>query len=192
MGWWIAAGAMAGLLAVALALMLLPVRVRIAAGTAPAVFVRVDLRPAAGLGPWIRVADSARSRHRRASRGKASKAAARRPRRRAARRMEIGRALHALPDLARGLLRVIRLDRLRLDVTFGLDDPADTGSAYGTVAPPIVAAGYALGSRASVRIVPVFDGPRLDGAAEADLTLRPARAILPALRFAWALFGPRR
>ncbi len=189
--------ALVALVALAVTVVLLPFKLRIEAASAPRPVLRVDLRIAAGFSPWMRVFDSSRAQPKKESDDHASKSTVEKhrkptPRSRRKSRIEIRRVLGALPDLLSGLLRVLHVDRLGIDAVFGLDDPAETGAAYGAIAPPLLAAGHALGRPDAVRVIPVFDGPRLEGRAEAELTLRPARALVPSARFAWAIFGPRR
>lgn len=185
----------AALLASIVMLALLPLGVRLAAQSAPDAFLRVEFRPFGGLAPWIGIFDSRRPQA--PESGSPTEKTRRKQRRRPlvrrrGRGVETRRVLGALPGLLRGLLRVFRLERLELEVVFGLGDPADTGAVYGALAPPLVAAGYATGHPYAVRLTPDFGRAILEGRAEAEMTVTPARAIGPALRFAWAAFGPRR
>jgi len=177
-------------------LALLPLRVRVVVRSAPRAHARVELRLFGGLSPWIGIFDSARSGRPEMEEpeGAQDHEEAKAPKRKKgrARRVDVWRMIGALPDLARGLLRVFRVDRLDVEGVFGLGDPADTGAAYGMIAPPLVAAGYALGRPHAVRVTPDFDRLAVEGRAEAEITVMPARAVPPALRFLWTVFGPRR
>lgn len=183
-----------GLVGLCLALVLLPVRIRIRARSTPRPWLRVDLRPLAGLAPWIAIVDSARPRRPRAAAPSPEPPRPRRarPRRRSRFRPTAGRLIRAAPALARGILRVFRIERLHLDATFGLGDPADTGTAWGLVAPVLQAVRGVARGPLSVSLVPDFDRPRLEGEVDGVIRVMPARAIPAALRFAWAAFGPAR
>lgn len=170
-------------LAVLAALMLLPVRLMVRAGSSPARLV-VRLRVMGGLLPWLTVLDSDRPRG-------AAPAPDDQPEDAPSRRLDrarAGRLLRALPGLLRGLLGPVRIERLWLDARVGLADPADTGALYGALTPLVYGLGPALG--AGVRLVPDFSGPVLAGEGEAVLSVVPARWLGPVARFAWAGFGP--
>ncbi len=164
--------ALAGLLLAALAL---PVRLRIIAGTRPAPRLRLRLSLLGGLVPPIPVVDSAR---------RASPTADRHPsrRRRARPRRRAGiRRLRGVPDLLGAGLQAFRLRHLRLDADFGLGDPAETGIAYGLLA-PLLHSG-ALDPDA-VALRPDFTRQRLSGEIDAEIGLVPARLLPPIARFA--------
>jgi len=185
-----------GMVGLAVAVVLLPLRLRFAAGSAPVAHARVEFSPLGGLLPWIGLYDSTRSGEQPA--GLAEEPSGRGPKpprkRRAGRRpgVDVRRMFCALPDFLGGLLRVFRFDRLEIEGVFGLGDPADTGAAYGMIAPSLMAAGYALGRPDAVRVVPDFGRQALEGRGEAEITVMPARAIAPTVRFLWRVFGPRR
>lgn len=192
---------LAALIAVALLAVLLPIRVRLAARSDPAPRLRVDVRPLAGLSPWIAVFDSDRKTGRDVTGDKPPvaernhgdrKPKPRRRRRKGKRTWPVRRMLNALPDLLSGLIRVFRIDRLDFEGQVGLDDPADTGTAYGMVAPVIHGAQGLWPGRVRVALVPVFDGPCLEGRAEAEISVVPFRVVPAALCFAWASLGPAR
>lgn len=97
--------------------------------------------------------------------------------------------LTALPRLLSEVAGSFDWESLRLDVEFGLDDPADTGQVcgylaplqYGTPWPPCV----------SIALRPNFESACLGGELKATLRLRAAVLLPPAARFAWRAFGPR-
>lgn len=186
---WIVAALVAALVAA----VMLPVRVRLRAHTAPGASLRVDFRPLAGLTPWIRVFDSARRRPPPARSPVRSDSA--RPKRvkvrRCRRRVSMRRMIRAAPDLGLGLLRVFRIERLRLEGTLGLGDPADTGTIWGIIAPAICAAENALGGRVHLALRPDFERVRLHGSVDGEIQVVLARAIPPVARFGWALLRSR-
>jgi hypothetical protein len=100
------------------------------------------------------------------------------------------RALMALPRLLSGVVGALRVERLSLRGRFGAGDPALTGQIYGACAPLVF--GTAGLPRLDLRVEPDFHRPCLSGEALAVLRLRPIRLALPALRFLWACYGPRR
>lgn len=162
---------LAALAGAALALLALPVRLRIIATTLPAPRLRLRLSLLGGLVPAIPVVDSARKSARPESRD--ARPASRRKRRGG------GRGLHrlrGLPDLVPGLLRAFRLRHLRMEADFGLGDPAETGMVYGLLAP-------ILWQRAVV-LRPDFTRARLSGHLDAEIGLVPARLLPPLARFA--------
>lgn len=185
--------ALLALVVLAVVVLFLPFRLRLSARSAPGAFIRVEVRPFAGLLPWIPLVDSTRPKEPEPE----AEPETPEPERPAARKrrgpkIDVRRVLRALPRFIRDALRVFRIDRIEVEGIFGLGDPAETGAAYGTIAPPLVAAGYALGCPEAVRVTPDFDRATLEGRAEAEITVRPARAIRPTVAFAWAVFGPRR
>lgn len=99
--------------------------------------------------------------------------------------------IRAAPDLGLGLLRVFRIERLRLEGTVGLGDPADTGTVWGMIAPAICAAENALGGRVHLALRPDFERVRLHGSVDGEIRIMLARAIPPVARFGWALLRSR-
>lgn len=187
---------LAALLAVvvlAVIVLFLPFRLRLSVRSAPGAFFRVEIRPFAGLLPWIPLVDSARPKETEPeAEPEAPEPGRPSARKRRGPRIDVWRVLRALPRFIRDSLHIFRIDRIEVEGIFGLGDPAETGAAYGTIAPPLVAAGYALGCAEAVRVTPDFDRATLEGRAEAEITVRPVRAIRPTVAFAWAVLGPRR
>lgn len=101
-------------------------------------------------------------------------------------------------QLFRDLVTRFSFQGLYLRCEFGLDDPADTGRLYGTLAPFLVAVGA---GGADVRCQPDFQEACLRGACGGQIRVRPislvsvvggffcSRPILRALRAVW---GARR
>ena len=111
-----------------------------------------------------------------------------RPRRR--RRFRRGGAiLRAAPDLVRGVLRAVRVERLRVNGAFGLADPADTGQLFGLLCPLLY--GLPLSPRREIALRPVFDGPTLTGEAEGRVAVTLAPALGAAIRFGWRVLWNR-
>ena len=98
--------------------------------------------------------------------------------------------VRAGPGLIGGVLRCIRVDRFRVDCTFGLGDPAETGQVFGVLAPFVYGTRWAWGRADAVALTPVFDRACLEGEADVALAVTPMRLLGPVLRFAWATFGP--
>ncbi|MBX3636338.1 MAG: DUF2953 domain-containing protein [Rubrivivax sp.] len=208
---WALAWTLALLLLAAGALVLLPVRLRLLAATEPVRQWRLEVGLFGGLLPRWTAIDSRRPRRppmsrqddraeaRSGRRDAAATARSRRPRsdspprRRAWLRRQVARRIPVLlreaPALLRDLLGCVRVERLQAAGRFGLDDPADTGQAWGLVAPWL----YAIpGARARCDIAPDFERPGLQGRAEAQLRVVPATLLLQTLRHAWrVLRGPR-
>lgn len=92
--------------------------------------------------------------------------------------------------LVSDILRKTRIATARLDVQFGLGDPAETGQVYGFLAPVIH--GLHAMKTVSVTARPVFDRACLSGKAELDLSLVPAALLAPAARFGWTMLRPTR
>ena len=93
-----------------------------------------------------------------------------------------GRMQRPLWRLCRRLIRSVSLRKLEGQMAFGLDDPADTGRAYGLMLAVIAL----LGRRVSLQIQPEFLGPVVSGNVRLRLWVWPVTVI-------WALliFGAR-
>lgn len=186
------------LLALGLALLLalaLPVRLRLHARSQPVRRLRLELGLLAGMGPSIAMVDTSR----RAKPPKAAKKPepVRRRKRKKARTVGIGagrglRMARAAPGLLGGVLRQVRVERFIVDCVFGLGDPAETGQVFGLLAPFQYGSQWAWGRATRVVFTPDFDRRCLEGEADVALAVTPLRLLSPALRFAWAVFGPRR
>lgn len=156
---------------------LLPMRLRFHAG-APPQRARVDLHLLDGAAPAIKVLELPSASKNAPDNPHKQEAGvdtpARTPRRRK-RRLDAS----AWQDLLALLAEVpdaLRLIEARGDLTFGLDDPADTGTAFGLLTPLVY--GVPSGEPYGLTVTPVFDGPYLAG----DVT---ATVRIHVLRFAW-------
>lgn len=185
---WVILGAFAVLVALLLCVVLLPVRVWLQAEAGKVRRFRLDVQVLGGATPRFRLVDSARSARKPQPRREKRPPSHSKRRRRARGRWLASRGPRmtaALPSLVAGLLRRIHLDRLTVDGTFGLADPADTGRLYGLLTPLIYAC--PSGSR-SVSLRPDFSGPAVSGRAEASLRVVPGALAIPLLGFAWQVF----
>jgi hypothetical protein len=153
--------------------------------------LRVELRFLGGAVPWIAVYDSTRPRKPK-RKATAPKPPKRKKRTRATGKGGAGRMLRAGPGLIGGLIRQIRVERCRVECRFGLGDPADTGQAYGLLAPLVFAPPWGWDGAGAVVLTPDFERACLEGEAEVALAVVPARLLPPIVRFAWAAFGPGR
>lgn len=187
--------ALLALVLVVLAVLALPVRLRLHAQSFPMGRIRLELGLLGGLVPWIAMADSSRPRKARPSAGagaaRPQKARTAKKRRRPG-RGRAARMLRAGPALIGGVLGCVRVDRFHVDCTFGLGDPAETGQVFGALAPFVYGARWGRGAAPSVKLTPVFDRACLEGEADVTLAVTPIRLLGPVLRFGWASFRPGR
>ena len=153
-------------------------------GNDPVLTYRVVARPFAGVGPPLRLADSAHPRPKKKKRAKRDKSGKKKGRRFGVRTPVLA---SEIPRLAAGLLRCVQIEDLTVDAEFGLGDPAETGQIYGFLTPLIYGCGALPGGRLSIR--PVFDRACLSGTADLRLSLTPIALVAPLARFGWNVFG---
>ncbi len=144
--------------------------------TAGAWSFRSALQPLGRFGP--RIALSTRSRQKTTSEAPAAKADR-------LGRMKMGKFVPAMLRFLRDFLARIRLHRLRIDLDYGLGDPALTGELFGVVAPILY--GTHASQRIEARITPHFDRKVLRGSGDLALSLTPVTLAGPALRFGWTM-----
>jgi hypothetical protein len=96
--------------------------------------------------------------------------------------------LRALPLLIKDVLRQIHLEELKIDLDYGLGDPADTGILSGMLMPLHHAC--QLPASISLKLRPDFTQSCLRGSLTTALRVRLAAFLLPALRFVWRAYGP--
>lgn len=187
---WIVGWALLAVLAVCLAAVVLPVRIRLSVSTVPwAASVRVAAL--GGVTPFLSVYDSLKPRKTakppEPGTTPRQKGKRRRNRRRPG-RARAGAALRHAPALLAGLFRAFRVTRLEATGSFGLDDPADTGRVFGLLAP----LRYGLPPREGVRIdlQPDFASPGLDARVMAEISVSPAALLVPVARYLWRVFRP--
>lgn len=162
----------AALLLVGVALLATPVHIALAADVGETRGVTVAIRPFGGLSPAIRFTEKDLSR------GLPQPAPQESEPRREKRRSSIAsRLLKAVPGLIRSELSRIHLDRLHLDLSFGLSDPADTGRLYGQLMP----LAYAIPAL-DLELRPDFTRPRLDAHLDAAVHLTPVSLALPVMK----------
>lgn len=169
----------------ALAIVSTPMLLSLSAETAPRPRLAARARLLGGASAPIRLYDSARPRRRAAA--KPSEASERADQWSAAR---MRRVVEAAAALLADLLRLMRLHRLDLDAEIGMEDPADTGQLYGFLS--ALARAGSCAETLSLSVRPVFDGPRLSGRAEAEVSFTPIVLAAAALRFALAVYRPQR
>ena len=99
------------------------------------------------------------------------------------------RLVQAIAILFGDILRQVSLTSARIDVRFGLGDPAETGALYGRLLP--LAQTAASRRRICVSLKPDFEAAVIDGRAEVTLSLTPIRLVLPFAQFAWRAYGPK-
>jgi hypothetical protein len=174
---WLVLWVFAALLALLVAALSLPVRIRVNAQSSPR-RILVDTIWLGGLTPPIRVIDSDRR-----SAGRKTKA-------RTKSRGLRWKPPRGIPALIGDVLGKFKITQLRAEGEFGFDDPADTGAVFGMLTPLIYGGPQVAG--VSVDLRPVFGGRRLAGSLSAAVEVTPAALIPPALRFAWRNLADRR
>ncbi len=90
------------------------------------------------------------------------------------------------------LLGKIRVTRCRATVSFGTDDPSETGRIYGFIVPVIYGSSWAWATPDAIQVHPVFDGARFECEGEFALDTILVSWLPPLVRFAWDTFGRRR
>lgn len=105
-------------------------------------------------------------------------------------RIERSRLISALPNLIAGLLRSVHFERLTINAEVGFNDPADTGTFFGLMAPII----YAQQSpHISIEIGPEFYAQQnFSGSTRGVLSVVPIRLVFIGARFLWQIFGKRK
>lgn len=180
LGWLLAA-----LVAVLLAVIILPLRCEIRASAGEVFRYKVRLQPFARSGPRLAVVDSERL-HRKTYKVKRKTARRRKDRPRRDPRSFLQPGLR----LVREFFERLHIDNAMLDLRFGAANPSDTGQIYGALVPFVYGS---VGCRHfDVKVEPVFDRAVFNGRAALDIRLTPVQLVLPLARFGWRAFGPRR
>lgn len=169
-------------LAAAIALLFLPILVRVHLVAGPQVSFHCDASALSGLAPPITLVSSTGKRD--ASR-KAPKSTSNR-----ARRITKTRLAAATPGLIADLFRHVCPVMLQVECEFGLNDPADTGHLAGVLLP--LANARPAPRALNISLSPNFERPCLEGEITAAIRLTLAALILPFARFAWRVLGPDR
>lgn len=171
-------------LAVLILVAVMPLRLELEVHKAEVWRFRAAVRPFAPYGP--RIAVSGRKQRPDRPEGKPRGARTKRKKRKFRAKGLASAAMRLVGDI---VLR-IRVDVARLQLRFGLGDPAETGQFFGYLAPLIYGA---VPDRAiCLEVEPVFDRAVLEGQAELDLSIVPATLLGPLFRFGWSAFGPIR
>lgn len=145
--------------------------------TRPSPTLVVSVRPFSGRMRSFTLVDTG---HRRTGEDKAKSREKPRKARRKRRRPGIGLAREAVGLLAR-LVSAFHLIRLRIDLAFGLGNPADTGQLYGALAP--LAYGFSGARGVDIALRPDFFDMVLSGEIDARLRVRLVALIIPTARF---------
>ncbi len=174
-------------LALAVALVMLPIRVVALARSAPDRALMVRVAPLAGAVPAIAVVDSKRPAKPKDKEKREQKKAKREARKK---RAGVGPSardwLRGVPTLLGELLLAIRFGHLRAEIDFGFDDPSDTGAVFGLLTPFLYGCPPVTGIALIAR--PDFGRARLEGHVEAALDVTPAKLIAPFVRYGWSVF----
>ena len=89
--------------------------------------------------------------------------------------------LRSLGDLLRGLSGAVQVQSLRIDLSVGLSDPADTAEAFGLMMAVLMPLEAVAPLRAEV--APSFAEERLAGSFEGRLRVVPIKTLPPLARF---------
>lgn len=179
---WLLA-AMFALLLVALAA---PLQIECRASVGDAFRYSVALRPFGRLGPRFAVVDSDKPTRKKEKKARPERKSKTGVKPQSDPRKIVAAAFRLISEIFASL----SVDKAAFDLRFGASDPAETGAIFGCLAPLIY--GTQSGRGMDVRVEPVFDRVLFDGRAELNVKLRPARLVLPLVRFGWTTFGPFR
>ena len=163
----------------------LPLRVRLHLRSAPRLQYEIRAALLGGASPSFRIADSER-RAKKPARQRKKKG----PKKKSTRSRGGPKWVGGLPRLVVELMRKIHIRRLRADAEFGFDDPADTGAAFGLLAPFIY--GVPRPPNVDMALRPAFDRGGFAGEIDAIVDVRPAALVPPVVRFAWRALRARR
>ena len=180
---WVVLIGLGLLLAVVIGALALPLRCELDLIKDDVWHFKAAARPFGRFGPRIPMSRSKKT----ADKDKPARKKKKRARTRKRNLQNIGRA--AL-QLVVDFMRCVKIDTAMVDVRFGLGDPAETGHAYGILAPIIY--GCPQSSRVRMTVEPVFDRAVLNGRASLVVCLTPAALLGPVLRFGWSFLGSRR
>lgn len=174
-----------GLLALLVAILFLPIHLRLAAQSHPIGQASVQVRPFGGVCPPITVFDSTRKATKKPKPAEPRKKKAPKKQRKSGWKMR-GNLLAEIRRLIRRVINAIHIDDLRANAEFGMGDPAETGQLYGQLSPLVHASGGHL------RLQPNFEKACLRGSGQVKIHFRIIGMIWPLTGFAWRVFGPSR
>lgn len=184
---------LAGLLLLVLLVLALPVRLVLAARSAPYPHARLTARPLAGLSPPLPLFDSnwlkGEDEEEEGEPAPKETNEDEKKKRRGSGASRMLRVIKAGPRFLHGVFTALRFEHLAGEAEFGLPDPADTGQLYGLMTPLLYTS--PLGRHSALAIRPRFEGAALGGWLEAHVRLTPLALAPPAAGFAWRVFGPR-
>lgn len=89
--------------------------------------------------------------------------------------------LRSLGDLLRGLFGAVQVQSLRIDLSVGLSDPADTAEAFGLMMAVLIPLEAVAPLRS--QLAPSFAEERLAGSFEGRLRVVPIKTLPPLARF---------
>ena len=161
------------------AVVIVPHDLVLRARTLPSLALTVSVQPFSGRLRPLALVDTGRRRP-----AKAKVRSGRKPRK--GRRKQRGpgiRIAREIPRLLAGLVSAFRVIGLRIDLAFGLGDPAETGQFYGALAP--LAYGFSGKPGVDISLRPDFTNVVLSGEIDARLRVRIVALIFPMVRFAW-------
>jgi len=98
----------------------------------------------------------------------------------------IVRMMRATPRLFSRVITKFKLEDAKVDLLFGLGDPADTGAVFGALQPVAPLVESATGVHLTLR--PDFHNARFACCGEAAVRITPITLIPPALGFGWTVF----
>lgn len=161
--------------ALVMAAVLLPLRLRLRGQADRTSRLRVDVYPFVGTGLAIPVFDTARERTKKPR--KPSKRSSARSAKSASRWAE-----RSVLKLIVDLIGQFKIAWIRVEAVFGLDDPADTGALYGALVPFVHTGRHWADIELDIR--PDFNRQHIAGKIDAAVDLVPIRLVPPVLRFA--------
>ena len=184
----LAAWLLAALIAVLLMVAVTPLKVQGKFRSGPRRQLRIRAASLGGFLPYLTVFDSTSERVAKRKLKKKNRPKAKRSRTGGGpgRMKRMGRNI---PALAFNVLNCISLDDINGRITFGLEDPADTGFVFGLFSP--IAYGLPPSKRVHMQVQPVFDRATFDGSVDVAFSVTPITLLPPIVRFGWHSFGPR-
>lgn len=105
--------------------------------------------------------------------------------------LEIGklrRIVRTTPNFLVSLIRTLRIEKLSVDAEFGLGDPADTGEAYGMLAPFIF--NIPDNKKYRIKLFPNFDQKGVWGDALIAIRVTPFVVIIQIAEAMWRILAP--
>jgi hypothetical protein len=170
------------LVVAAIALLIVPIWVRLQVTTKPHFSFHCDAAVFMRLAPRIKVFSSTGK--------KAENTVAAQPKQTRKRDFSNPRLVGAAPRLIADVFRHLHLVLLRVDVEYGLEDPSDTGQLAGVLL-PLTYADHGS-SKVEIAARPNFRHSCFEGEVTAIIRLTLLAFVLPFARFAWRVVGPGR